>query len=1096
MDNALEMTKIIRSTSAVVLNYLDEEKLNDAAERGALRGAHLIGLHLAFDGKTSDDAIFKDPKGAAGGVAHEKLGVWMMKIGFLTRWARFLPLPSHAATHENSGGGHELLGYRGDKPGMGEFKATGALKIYLAMNEAEEDEGYVSDKSIKARAFWKTFLEDRGIVPSADPGNRSLTNPFDFADQWRQLQALPRALEDFVNRTLDFSKDTPSLFNQEVLEWSKGGKLFESDAKASRTKEAKTKTAEIAKERKDLEQNSFKEQLMLMANIESIARQNTAPDKFAGGFVSLPYQYETFCFLRNHDPGVSLENKVYAFKGKKEFLDMTNQQISALVPYFRMFIVYGNKDKREEVEVPFQGTFTDPKEVLDNNRSRTLGFQNFDWTYEGKYLETAKKQIESNLRLYGDNLGVFNKVIGEYDPASKNQRDGFKALAAATGGAVGGAGAVLQAIPPKREIRYADLLTRDINLAFKVQAGWAVPHGVPEDLISSDLKTAINNNIVTLIMELVEHTFEFEQNGTFGLNLRYKSRIMGGLNNIDILEAKKEKEKFSLAERKFELSVKRKFSKELNVPGTPIFGSEAITPAEVKSFAQKHFPTAAAKAERELTQFLEKSNVARQRQSAASIVAQMIANRNKKRTGKNISQILSHIEDRDRLFHLEIRTLDFANYFKGLAEKTDMQKELNSIDGTLSDKERKKERDKIVLKYARKETTRRAEIASSAVVGSKRTGDNRFPKLTSKELNARPSSGASGHRSGTFKLPYVYFGDLIEAALFLAGDQYKAEDATLILGTMPFRKTHIQVSTDIMDFANLAELGQTAGDKIIQLPLVDVPISLRNYNAWITEEYIKKPATKIELSSFIIGAFNHLIKPAFSGETDHLKLVDSQKTHLAVNSNTFSSDCKVFPLYGQVTVDELSGIAISNSPRAKATRNFVLFSANQAAKKLKKPTLEEVRNGEGIMLSLGRDRGLVKTANFSKVNMPNVVAARFMADSGANEKLDKIKEPYDVDLAMVGNNLFSQGVNFWLSPTVPSKGGKKIAKELGLGGYYVTTQASMKIDMTTGFTTTLHGKLQNFSASPEDVKKITAPGLKKLNDLKKEIPNKQAGANK
>lgn len=120
--------------------------------------------------------------------------------------------------------------------------------------------------------------------------------------------------------------------------------------------------------------------------------------------------------------------------------------------------------------------------------------------------------------------------------------------------------------------------------------------------------------------------------------------------------------------------------------------------------------------------------------------------------------------------------------------------------------------------------------------------------------------------------------------------------------------------------------------------------------------------------------------------------------------------------------------------------------------------------------------------------MPTVVAARFMEDSGKIEGLDKIKEPYNVDIVMVGNNLFSQGVNFWLSPTIPGEGGQTVARDLGLGGYYVTTQASMKIDMMTGFTTTLHGKLQNFSVGPEDMKMLNRiTERRKREDLKKAV---------
>ena len=47
-----------------------------------------------------------------------------------------------------------------------------------------------------------------------------------------------------------------------------------------------------------------------------------------------------------------------------------------------------------------------------------------------------------------------------------------------------------------------------------------------------------------------------------------------------------------------------------------------------------------------------------------------------------------------------------------------------------------------------------------------------------------------------------------------------------------------------------------------------------------------------------------------------------------------------------------------------------------------------------------------------------------------------------------------------------------------MGGYYATIGASMKIDMMSGFTTTLRGSLQNFGP-PDDVKSaVNAAGEK------------------
>jgi len=1045
-------------------------------------GAHLIALHLAFAGEDVEavDIAKQKQKGGANGVRN-----------FASRG--FSVLPTHASV--KAPGPKGLVGSgRTDAGGMA--IPDGALKFYFAMNERDGDDGAnkmgmgkgrakgkISEKAMAARKWWVGFLKEEGLDNLSVEGDRTLLDPYAFHDQWTYLHQINErgdagGLEQLHAEITDFKSPVPAYFNK--TPGNRGDSLImrtlgDLDGLKERTTEkAQRVKAVIAVEKKTLAANNFREQLMLMANIENMVSQ--AADQ----------RYNNFYYLRNHDPSQALENEVYAFKGKKDFLEITNLQVSALVPYFKMFLIIGKGPAQKEFQIPLQGTFASPDEILKFGRTRTLGFQDFSWTYEGKYLETAKKQIEANLSLYGDNLGVFEKEIGVYDPGAQG-RSFFQQMAPQPSDSVSKGPDILSYLPPKRTMKYEDLLVRSRDIAFKVQCGWAVPHGTPEDLISTSLKSAIQSNIVTLIMELVEHTFEFQQDGTFSLNLRYKSRIMGSLDSINLLQPREGKKRLSKEQKKFNLDVKRKFNKHLSMNPTSKtedkddnekIKSDVFTDAELKDFADRNFPPAKrAEAYTEIKNFLTSGNLMDHRKRAARVVSQMIANKNNTRTGKNFSQILTDIENRGRQFYVAVSQSQFRQYFNQSQADLSMRDALNQISGELSDKERKAERDRIILFYEEKKKAAKGNIAKKAIIGERKRGDNSFEKLSAADLNTRDLGG------GTFKLPFFYFGDLVESALNMAGAEFSAEDVSIILGTMPFKKNVTQTLTmPLTDFKT-----SMVEETVVQLPLVDVPISVRNYSAWIHNEYIKKPTSNVQLSSFIIGAFNNLIRPAFSGESDLVKLLDSQKTTLAVNVNTFTSDKRIKKANKEITIPDLNGLAVSNNPKTKSNmHNFVLFTSNQIVPKLKKPTATEALDGKTIALTLGRDRGLVKTANFSKVSMPNVVAARFMMDSGADNGLDKIKEPYDVDLTMVGNNLFSQGVNFWLQPTVPGEEGRRAAQALGLGGYYVTTQASMKIDMMSGFTTTLHGKLQNFSEVPANVQRLVAKKAADANKLAKQ----------
>ena len=92
---------------------------------------------------------------------------------------------------------------------------------------------------------------------------------------------------------------------------------------------------------------------------------------------------------------------------------------------------------------------------------------------------------------------------------------------------------------------------------------------------------------------------------------------------------------------------------------------------------------------------------------------------------------------------------------------------------------------------------------------------------------------------------------------------------------------------------------------------------------------------------------------------------------------------------------------------------------------------------KGIMhYHLGRDKGILKRANFSRNNIPGLTEHRITREAGS--PIDRMKQPYNVDLELVGNTLFRPGTMFYITPTIPGRNAVEIAQRLGLGGYYMT----------------------------------------------------------
>ena len=178
-----------------------------------------------------------------------------------------------------------------------------------------------SDRGAAARNWWISFLKKNGIDASVSSTRHSV-DPYEFYNQWTAISTVEdgEGLQLLSAELNNFDTNAPKLFNIKGEKTALWGAVVMGESNAERTQKAKQKIAEVAVKKKEREQNSFKEQLMLLANIENLVKQNSR------------HQYEKFSFLRGQPADASLENEVYAFKGKQEFMRMTHLKLSALVP--------------------------------------------------------------------------------------------------------------------------------------------------------------------------------------------------------------------------------------------------------------------------------------------------------------------------------------------------------------------------------------------------------------------------------------------------------------------------------------------------------------------------------------------------------------------------------------------------------------------------------------------------------------------------------------------------------------------------------------------------------------------------------------------
>jgi hypothetical protein len=149
-----------------------------------------------------------------------------------------------------------------------------------------------------------------------------------------------------------------------------------------------------------------------------------------------------------------------------------------------------------------------------------------------------------------------------------------------------------------------------------------------------------------------------------------------------------------------------------------------------------------------------------------------------------------------------------------------------------------------------------------------------------------------------FHLPFFFFGDLVESVLAIAGkDNLERKRIRLLLGGLIYRNSSNNLKKNT---------------KLSYIPLVDVPISIRNFSSFVHKNYIQKPVINMDLNTFLTDAFNSLVKPIFSGRDAIFDLPDFAKRDTAVSKRFFTTDKNI-------------GLGLVDPPKKILKKQLILF---------------------------------------------------------------------------------------------------------------------------------------------------------------------------
>jgi len=332
--------------------------------------------------------------------------------------------------------------------------------------------------------------------------------------------------------------------------------------------------------------------------------------------------------------------------------------------------------------------------------------------------------------------------------------------------------------------------------------------------------------------------------------------------------------------------------------------------------------------------------------------------------------------------------------------------------------------------------------------------NNKFAKLT---VDA----------NGYVNVKFVLLGDLLDSALECLQLIFPKESIPrIILG-------NVQVEIPLM-FSGMSSASTTSKTGSIIMNLADVPICLDYLQNFLLNKLVKPQREVYTVMSFLKDVVSDLIIPAVSPAVFGESVAINSNIRYSMLSLTVEAEeggkdpifkmlpqeigNKQYPLLTDNEVNDLIRLQdrTINDPPQKTVDYLFIYCSTQVPEKLKGDDKDDTLN-KVFHFRIGADKGIVKKITF------NATDNRFYRESVAaqegNLKQGLIKQVYDANITMFGNNIFRPGDFIYIEPTFgyavrDTTRETDLEDKIGLGGYYQVINVSTNIN-DSGFETSM-----------------------------------------
>ena len=889
---------------------------------------------------------------------------------------------------------------------------------------------------------------------------------------------------------------------------SKNDKQPENQVEKNATKKEEIKKQEKAKQEETKEEDSVE----LIEITEELKKQikDISPSLFLDLLVkenknSIKNKRQKIMLLEGNlveTPGL-VNNRIFTYdRTKRDTSGLTSKDISSLVPFIRLFKVYYTAvprgKKAVEVEVPFEDH--NSKFQMENifrektSRGAGVGLTGFSWKSEGKQ--------EANIGQYTATLQLHIQDITELDKI-RNSVDGKDV-------------ALIDLIYP--QIRNKDpkeSFKYDKNKTLlKVVVGWKGQNSRADESFGT----------YSMILNLVRHNFNFNEDGTIDLEIEYIANLeMESLDstNNNVLFPKKQKafDKVDKLLRKMQNLKKKKDNNKIkDEKFKEEVGKEAfavsrmannIVDEEIKSRLQDAVSKMRGEQGEEEDYYNEKPD------EALSNGIEVLKKIPSSAKVSILTEILDNLEKAEKIKYLKLDGEVVQNVAKvlNLTKKSIVgdEEDFNTITENLKSAKANLKKTKSIVKG----NMDLAKKVNEAATDAEEEGEKLNFEETLSELDQELIESLSGeNEQESIIVPFVSLYDIL-CEFFKNCDYFSDLSNHLVLGEFTYKDYETYDPESIVYKPVMVEVeGGKKEKKLIKVfklaerraNFADIPITIPSFINWFNSNVINKNIKKMSANSIINLLMNGLVP--INIKQNQAKFLPSYKIRHTTKYATFSAkeEGKIRPKkpvppeeQDPKTGESLGtpqAISREESERGRLNKTsdfYGRYMSPSAFYNIKDKMVrsvhnqeiknyifllsreEEVSTGNGnyqkdwydnsiFHFVFGEEKGIMKKISFSREDSQRLHAANIDASVKSEESggSEFVRELYNCEIEMFGNNLFEPGNTVFVSPVYPGIGARNdLMFKIGLGGYYTVTTVNNSVSLGS-YTTNLTCKWQSF----------------------------------